>query len=238
MSVAAVATVLGPALAQARFLQTDPVGYKDDVDLYSYVHNDPTDMADPAGLESPCITMGGDCGDPVMNGAVGMAPLEPAVTFFTGIGPKQQAYGDNSLMARAAQQSVAADIARSRVYRALDEGRTPRNPMGVYFGPKQYAIAAAGRDTFSHVMGSVVVTANMVGNDKVQFSISNAMTMSSLAGASLADKLGAHQLARTLEQLNHDKGPGATVQIRVTWTEKLTQHVCTGSLVGQYSACN
>src|SRR6185312_8237972 len=33
-----------------RFLQTDPVGYKDDLDLYAYVGNDPIDGRDPTGL--------------------------------------------------------------------------------------------------------------------------------------------------------------------------------------------
>ena len=33
-----------------RFLQTDPVGYKDDVDLYTYVADDPTDKTDPTGM--------------------------------------------------------------------------------------------------------------------------------------------------------------------------------------------
>jgi hypothetical protein len=32
-----------------RFLQTDPVGYKDDNDLYAYVHDDPLDGTDPTG---------------------------------------------------------------------------------------------------------------------------------------------------------------------------------------------
>lgn len=33
-----------------RFLQTDPVGYKDDFNLYAYVGNDPLDRIDPKGL--------------------------------------------------------------------------------------------------------------------------------------------------------------------------------------------
>jgi len=41
-----------PALG--RFLQTDPIGYKDDIDWYTYVGNDPTDKTDPTGK----ITLG------------------------------------------------------------------------------------------------------------------------------------------------------------------------------------
>jgi len=32
-----------------RFLQTDPIGYKDDLDLYAYVGNDPVSRTDPSG---------------------------------------------------------------------------------------------------------------------------------------------------------------------------------------------
>jgi RHS repeat-associated protein len=36
----------------SRFLQTDPVGYKDNLDLYAYVGDDPVDRVDPMGLNA------------------------------------------------------------------------------------------------------------------------------------------------------------------------------------------
>jgi RHS repeat-associated protein len=44
------ARIYSPTLG--RFLQTDPVGYKDQVNLYAYVGDDPVDGRDPTGLET------------------------------------------------------------------------------------------------------------------------------------------------------------------------------------------
>ena len=60
------ARIYSPTLG--RFLQTDPVGYADQFDLYAYVGDDPVNGVDPTGMCPPVVCGGGDGGLDGMEG--------------------------------------------------------------------------------------------------------------------------------------------------------------------------
>jgi len=113
--------------ALGRFLQTDPVGYSVDLNLYAYVGNDPTDKTDPQGLES--CPNGQTCPD------IPRAPQSVEDAAVTATKPMSIAPGSSETGAQVmVDKSNPSQVTQTKT--GSDAGHNdPNNPMTFMFNP-------------------------------------------------------------------------------------------------------
>jgi RHS repeat-associated protein len=128
-----------PALG--RFLQTDPVGIKDDLNMYAYVRSDPVNNTDPTGQEGVgCWNNGDGCATGATVGAsaraayVGIKSSQTRATYESKTGKLEPT--------DSAGRSAAKAEARSNTPTEVKAGIEARQPG---LGPKEGSGATANR---------------------------------------------------------------------------------------------
>ncbi len=135
------------------FLQTDPVGYEPDLNLYAYVHDDPVDLTDPTGNCPICVTIAIGAGGGALAGLGGQVVAD----VISGHASSPEAYlgavvggAAGGAVFGATGNAVAAGAVGGAVSSGLSTGLTEALKPGATVG------SVAGAALKSAAVGGVV----------------------------------------------------------------------------------
>jgi hypothetical protein len=156
-----------------RFLQPDPIGVADNINLYAYTGNDPLNYVDPTGEA-------GKLADYAWGTSEDPRPLQMSYNWATGSGPLTYEFGPDSVntieMMTAPDVSDARDYLYNKYEGAPPEGGYVTN-YGVSFGFRGLFTADTLAEQF---VGSYRIDID-VSNGQANFSLGNNSSFTSFA---------------------------------------------------------